>query len=111
MRIVRVVAVFREGGHSHQNYKFVLICGIDANGRLIDGEWMGYIENDSVFWPFILKGGESCFYGGEEHCAEPTNLGRGDIQVGRCFTLSSPPAERTPSESTYELVSCHPYES
>lgn len=111
MRIVRVVAVFREGGHSHQNYKFVLICGIDANGRLIDGEWMGYIENDSVLWPFILKSGDSCFFGGEEHYAEPTNFGLGDIKVGRYFTLASPPGELAPWESTYEVLSCYPYDS
>jgi hypothetical protein len=111
MRIVRVVAAFREGGHSHKNYRFVLVCGIDANQHLTDGEWMAYIQNESIFWPFILKNGDSCFYGGEEHYAEPTNIGCSEVEVGRFFTLSSPPGEPKPRQSTYEIVSCHPHES
>lgn len=111
MHIVRIVAEFRDGGHSHENYKFVLVCGIDANQHLVEGEWMGYIQNESILWPFILKNGNSCFYGGEEHYAEPTNVGHGEIQAGRFFTLSNPPGEAMPWQSTYEIVSCHKYES
>jgi len=110
MNMVRVVAVFREGGHSQEKYRFVLVCGIDAARQLTDGEWMGYIQNESVFWPFILKNGDSCFFGGEEHYTEPTNIGRGAIEAGRFFTLSSPPGASDTWQSTYEIVICHIYE-
>ena len=109
MRIVRLSAVFREGGCSHRNFRFVLVCGVDENCRISDGEWMGYIKNESIFWPFILKNSNSCFYGGEEHYAEPTNIGDDEVKSGRFFTLSSPPGEPTPWQSTYEIVTCHPY--
>lgn len=111
MYIARIVAVFREGGHSHKNFRFVLVCGIDSNQRLTDGEWMGYIQNQSILWPFILTNGDSCFYGGEDHYAEQTNVRQGEIQVGRFFTLSSQPGEATAWQSTYEIISCHTYES
>lgn len=110
MNIVRVQAVFREGGHSHKNFKFFLLCGISTSHKIEEGEWMGYIKNESVLCPFILKNGESCFYGGEEHSYEPTNIGLDSIEVGRLFTISSPPSEVVPWEATYEITSCHAYQ-
>lgn len=110
MRIIRVVAIFRDGGHSHKNYKLILVCGVGHNQRIADGEWMGYIQNESVYWPFILKNNESFFYGGEEHYTEPTNIGRSVIEKGQFFTIFSPPSESSSWQSTYEIVSCHPYE-
>ena len=110
MNIVRVMAVFREGGHSYKNLKVTLLCAINANNQIEDGEWIGYIKNESVLYPFILKNGTSCFYGGEEHSFEPTNIGLGPIKVGRLFTISSSPSETKSWESTYEIVSCHSYQ-
>jgi hypothetical protein len=104
-----VQAVYREGGHSYNNYKFFLLCGINADLQIEDGEWMGYFINETVHWPFILKNGKSCFYGGEEHSYEPTNIGSSSINVGRLFTISSSPSEITPWEATYEITSCHVY--
>jgi hypothetical protein len=109
MNIVRVQAVFREGGHSYKTLKFVLLCGLSENLHIEDGEWMGYIKNESVFWPFILRNGQSCFYGGDEHSFEPTNIGLGLIEVGRLFTIFNPPGEAMPWEATYEITSCHTY--
>ena len=109
MNFVRVQAVLREGGHSHKNSKLVLLCAINVNRQLEDGEWTGYIKNELVRWPFILENGKSCSYGGEEHYFEPTNLGLGPIEVGRFFTISSPPGEANVWESTYEITSCHVY--
>ncbi len=110
MNIVRVMAVSREGGHRNTNLKVTLLCAINANNQMEDGEWMGYIKNESVLYPFILKNRNSCFYGGEEYSFEPTNIGLGPIEVGRFFTISSSPGETESWESTYEIVSCHSYQ-
>lgn len=110
MNIVRVQAICREDGHTHKNFKFVLMCGIGASRQIEDGEWMGYVKNESVLWPFILKQGSSCFYGGEEHSFEPTNIGLGSIEVGRLFTIFSQPGEVEPWESTYEIIRCYAYQ-
>ena len=109
MNIVRVVAVFRDGGHSNKNYSLVLLCGINESHQIEDGEWMGYIKNDDVFYPFILRDGKSFFYGYEEHSFERTNIGQGSIEMGRFFTIWSQPGENEAEESTYEVVSCHVY--
>ena len=111
MNIVRVIAVLREGGYPNENYKFVLLCGINANHQIEDGEWMGYIKNESEFHPFILRD-SSCFYGDEEHNFEPTNIGDRHhlVEVGGLFTVSNQPHTDEPWQSTFEIVSCHAYQ-
>jgi hypothetical protein len=109
MRICRVVAVYREGGHAHENYKCVFICGITDSLQMESGEWFGYCQNEKELSPFVLKDGTSCFYGGEEHYSEPTNIGTKSITPGSMFTISSPPGSEETWNATYEIVSCHSY--
>lgn len=111
MQIVRILAAYRDGGYSHKDYKLVLMCGIDEQRRIVEGEWMGYAQNEALYYPFILKANESpeFFYGGEDNSSEPTNLSSDPIEVGRFFTVFSPKGEIESWEATYEIVSCHAY--
>ena len=111
MQIVRVSAAYKEGGHSHQDYKLVLVCGIDKQRKVVAGEWMGYAQNGTIYYPFIFKANEPSefLYGGEENYSEPTNLSRATIEAGALFTVFNPEDETPAWESTYEIVSFHAY--
>lgn len=108
MSVVRVVAAVREGGRKDSQYKVVLLCQIDGANRIVPGEWMGYVKNESYFHPFVFQRSAVFYYGGEEHWAEPTNIGQRDISVGSFFTLSNDPKDTDSFEATYEITSVHP---
>src|SRR2546430_2734908 len=107
MHSARVTAQWRQGGQREHGYNVGVVCGINESSHLADGEWMGYVKDGDVQWPFILRGGSTCFYGGDEPKSEQTNFGAKPIQVGEMFTLSSwEPGE---GPFTYEITSCHLY--
>jgi hypothetical protein len=104
---VRVVAHCCEGAYVDKNHKFTLLCGIDDDKhRIEDGEWMGYIKYDGVFYPFILEDGRSCFYGYEKHSAQRTNIGEKVIQEGTQFTVFGEPG--TKDEYVFKIASIAP---
>ncbi len=102
MKIYRVTAVWRENAQRNDNYKYVLLCGLDEKFRLVEGEWFGYMKNAHVIHPFVLQNGTSCFYGGEEHSFENTDIGDRSIQPETFFDVNG---------ETYEIISCHIYEN
>jgi hypothetical protein len=110
MKIVRILAECLEGGVRFGNYKFVLICGLNEHDKIENGEWLGYLRNDEIHYPFLLKN-KSCFYGGEEHESEPTNIVDKVIELGGQFTIFNGPGNSETWESTYEIISCHEYQS
>lgn len=104
MNIVRVMSLWMDGGVVQEQYKIVLLCGIDEQQRILDGEWMGYVKNDGISHPFILKSQNKLFfYGGDEHDFQSTNIGEKFIRVGHYFSLFED------SESTYKITNVHPY--
>ncbi len=107
MRLVRVTAEYREGGVSHRDYRIVFICGISPDNRMVEAEWFGYVRNESIIYPFVLRRGKEIFYGGEEHSAEPTNIGVREIKAGECFTLSSPAHDIEKIDSVYTITNVH----
>jgi hypothetical protein len=108
MSLVRITAEYKEGGHSYNNYRIVILCGITADNRIAEGEWFGYVRNESVFHPFVLRLGKEFFYGGEETWIEPTNIGQRDIKVGEYFTLSNSPHDAEKFEAIYAINNIHP---
>lgn len=54
MPIVRIVAVSKEGGHTYKNYRIVLVCHINQNNRISEGEWFG-LHNESVSYRSYSK--------------------------------------------------------
>ncbi|MDP3281733.1 MAG: hypothetical protein Q8M57_11920 [Nitrosomonas sp.] len=106
MRLFRILAECREGGENLQDYKLVLICGLNSENKMEDGEWLGYLKNERTYYPFILKD-KACFYGGEEHEYEPTNLPEKIIEKGCFFTISNGPRDIETWESTYQITSCY----
>ena len=111
MPVVRISAEYREGGHSHKDYKLVLLCGVNKEHRAMEGEWMGYAKSGALYYPFIFKAADrgEFFYGGDENYTEPTNLAAGPIELGRFFTVFSPERESPVWEATYEIVSLNAY--
>ena len=109
MRIVRVTAAWRDSGSINRKYKFTLLCGISNDNRIENGEWTGYVVEDSIYWPFVLQDGERCFYGREDHYTEQTNIGNKAIKAGEFFTIESLPGADEPWEAIYEIISVHPY--
>jgi hypothetical protein len=102
MPIVRVVAVSKEQGVTYKDFKVVLLCGVDDQRRITDGEWFGYVKNESVVHPFLLVRGERFMYGGEEHSFEQTNIGTKSLEIGSQFTLVS-----SDGEHPYEITSVY----
>jgi hypothetical protein len=93
MRVVRIVAEWRKDGHRESAYKFCLVCGLNTDALIADGEWMGYIKEDQTYWPFILRNGNACFYGGNEPWSERTNIGQRPMRVEKC----SPSTPQSPA--------------
>lgn len=108
MRIVRIVAEHREGGSRLPDYKFYLVCGLDDKNKVALGEWVGYLKNESVYYPFILQN-ETCFYGGDEPEYELINISSKNIVVGEVFTISNQPGSEEEWEAIYEVTHCHEY--
>lgn len=108
MKLVRVTAEYREGSHRHRDYRIVVLCGIDQAHRLAQGEWFGYVRNEDIFYPFVLRRGTEFFYGGDEHWAEPTNIGEREIEVGEHFTLFNSPHDTERFEAVYVVTNVHP---
>jgi len=108
MKIVRVLAEHKEGGERLSDYKFILVCGLDDERKVVSGEWLGYLKIESVYYPFILTN-DTCFYGGDEHEYEPINIASKNIVVGEAFTLSSHPSAEEKVEMVFEITHCHEY--
>ena len=108
MRIVRIVAEYKEGGNRLSGYKFFLVCGLNEDRRVVSGEWIGYMKNESVYYPFIFKN-DTCFYGGDEQTYEPINISSKRIVAGEMFTISNQPGSEEEWEAVYEITHCHEY--
>ena len=89
MRLVRIVGEYKEGGEPIGS-RAVILCGVDNNGRLVDGEWFGYDRyDDGVEQPFVLRFGELFDFGGDPKEVQRTNIGQRALRVGEYFTVSS----------------------
>lgn len=111
MPIVRIVAVSKEGGHTYKDYRIMLVCHINQNKRISEGEWFGCFKFDSVSYPFVLQSGNRLFYGHKENTFEPTNIGSRTIVEGEYFTVSSAPNTNDESEGVYQITSVHQYDN
>lgn len=109
MPIVRIVAVSKEGGHAYEDYKIVLVCQINEDRRISEGEWFGCVESEAVSYPFVLQNGDKLFYGYEKNAFESTNIGKRTIAKGEYFTLTSKPNTNDDSEGVYQITSVHTY--
>ena len=109
MPIVRIVAVSKEDGYAYKDYKIVLVCQINGNGYISEGEWFGCVKFESVSYPFILQNGSRLFYGYEENTFESTNIGSKIIAKDEYFTVSSAPNTSDESEGIYQITSVHQY--
>ena len=108
MNMVRVTAIGRKGGVPNNQDKVVLLCGIQADGSIEPGEWMGYHVDESGFKsPFIL-GTKTVYYGlaGESY-TETTNIGEKRLKVNEYFSFfrQSPDTQ----EFLFQILSCHEY--
>lgn len=108
MNLARITAEYKEGGHGYSDYRIVILCGINEDHRLAQGEWFGYVRNEQIFYPFVLRNGKEFFYGGDKHWAEPTNIGQREMKVGTYFTLSNSPDDDKTFEAVYTVINIHP---
>lgn len=107
MKICRVVATHRDGGHQNGERKVIIVCGVDETDSLEkNGEWLGYYLAGGITHPFVLKQGSQLFYGWNEHYSEPTNIGSKKIKPQELFTVFDPEDN---SEVIYEITTCHFY--
>lgn len=110
-KVVRLVAKYSEGKTPSGNYRFVIVCGIDDENRIVEGEWMGFIHNNDVYHPFRLERSPKyqLNFGGEEKYYEPTTLGATSIEVGNQFTVSNHPDDvKGDWTVSYCITSVHP---
>ena len=108
MNLVRITAEYKEGGHAYSDYRIVILCGVNQDHQLAEGEWFGYVRNEKIFYPFVLRHGKELFYGGDEPWAEPTNIGQREIAVGTHFTLSNSPDDTEVFDAVYAVTNIHP---
>ena len=105
MKIYRVTAVLCEGGQLNKNSKYMLLCGVDEELRIVNGiEWFGYVKHGYVTYPFVLQENGTQFFYGDE--TERTIIGERLIELNEYFTVHS-----ENKEVTFKIISCHPHES
>lgn len=109
-KFVRVVAALREGGQTNEQCKFYLLCGIDSEKKILQGQWMGYYKNGDVWYPFVFETHrEQLFFGWDEHYAEKTNICKRVMQAETMFTVSG--VENGEMwEHTYQILTVHAYD-
>ncbi|EIU5019222.1 TPA: hypothetical protein ACGJ68_007004 [Pseudomonas aeruginosa] len=107
MAFSRIIAIHKDGGHLQHEYKAIILCHINEQNKISDGEWFGYIKNESITYPFVLQRGQQLFYGNEAQWFEPTNIGSRKIEVGGYFTIFNSPEDSEPFESIYEITAIH----
>ena len=108
MDMVRVTAIGRKDGVPNSQDKVVLVCGIQPDGAIEPGEWMGYHVDESGFKsPFIL-GTKTVYYGlAEESYTETTNIGEKKLKVNEYFSFFRQSPD--PQEFLFQILSCHEY--
>ena len=109
MKVVRIVAVPRDSGHTYDDYTIVLLCGLDDNGYIVNGEWYGCVRNEAETLPFVLQRGERFFYGGEDQNFTHTNIGTRPIGTGSYFAVFGSATEDEEEEYIYQIKSCHAF--
>ena len=104
--IARIVAKYAENESPSGNYRLVLVCGLDEQDRIADGEWMGYTHNNDIHYPFVLSSErkEKLFVGGEEKYFEITSIYDNPLKVGERFSISSAPESDEPWSVKYQIT-------
>ena len=110
-RIIRLAAHLSDGEQKAGNYRLFLLCGIQSDGTIAAGEWMGYTHNNNQHWPFLLRRSpvDCLFFGTEEDYWEPTDLLEDKVFVGRRFKVSSSPNEVSSWSCEYRVTSILEY--
>lgn len=100
-RMVKLMAVCVD---SHRNTKndFVLWCGLDEEGCVVDGEWMGYYEDDETVWPIVVSIGNYSEVNYGDNIKDPTDLKSG--QVGHHFIIKGMDKNNNPDIYKYEIM-------
>ena len=82
MKLVRIVGEYKENGERTGAKAFIL-CGVDEDDRIIDGEWFGYARYEhGVEHPFVVRFGETLDFGSEPREVLRTNIGGRSLRVG-----------------------------
>src|SRR5689334_3973139 len=103
MRMARIVCGWRDPKAS-ANETLCILAGIDATGRLVDGEWMGYVRSSGVTYPFVLDdAGARLVWGPEDRSF--TNIGQKTIARGELFTVQA--WEPHEPDYVYEVRTVH----
>ena len=107
--MVRVVAKYVANDSPAGNFRFILVCGINENGCISEGEWMGYTHNNDIHYPFLLQREPTprLYFGGEEKYYEPTSILDIQIADGAEFTISNKPDENDAWDCKYVISSVH----
>ena|ERR1022692_879546 len=109
MQIVRITAVLQDDGEADEINKLVLLCGVNQSDMITPGEWLGYVQDETIIHPFILKDESIMFFGGEEKYSEQINIGHDAIKVGRLIAISSPQGDKNSWAEIYEIIDCLAY--
>jgi len=88
--------------HRWTKNDFVLWCGLDESGGLLDGEWMGYCEDDQDVWPIVVSIGSYSEVNYGDNIKDPIDLKSG--QVGHQFIIKSTDKNKNPDIYKYEIL-------
>lgn len=99
-RMVKIMAVCVDS-HRKEKNDFVLWCGLDERGCVVDGEWMGYHENDKAVWPIVVSIGSYSEVNYGDNIKDPTDLK--SAQVGHQFAIKSLDEDKNSDIYKYEV--------
>jgi len=99
-RMVKIMAVCVDSHRKAKN-EFVLWCGLDERGCVVDGEWMGYHENDKAVWPIVVSIGSYSEVNYGDNIKDPTDLK--SAQVGHQFAIKSLDEDKNSDIYKYEV--------
>ena len=100
-RMVKLMAVCVDSHRKTKN-DFVLWCGLDEAGCVVDGEWMGYYEDDEAVWPIFVSIGSYSEVNYGDNIKDPTDLKSG--QVGHHFIIKGTDKNNNPDTYKYEVI-------
>lgn len=110
MRIVRVVAVYRDKGQREPSSTTTLLCGLDDAGNVVEGQWMGFSMDEGIRYPFIWDTLKAVFdygWGPDENEVTPTTLGRFALREGLIFSTMNDPAFPDKWEYNWQVETIH----
>jgi hypothetical protein len=101
MKMTGITCFYRNGNERHKNFIIFILCGLDEEQAVVEGEWPGVMIEPGYKWPFIINVGFSSTmrFANQEICN--TTFGLRKILPDESFSVDP--------DWIYEVQTCRQY--